>query len=82
MDEPLRCAYASWVSRLTRWTAVAILATTAVMEVVAYLVYRDATDGVFVNIAVAVYGLLTLLALWATDRLVRRVRRRNAQRPT
>src|SRR6266550_656523 len=50
---------------------------TVVLGVVAYLVYRNAIDGVFVNMAVAVYGLFAFAALWAIDRLVRRVRRRS-----
>jgi hypothetical protein len=69
------------LSKRVRWTAVVIVVATVVLEVVAYLVYRNAIDGVFVNMAVAVYGLFAFAGLWAIDRLVRRVRRRSARRP-
>jgi hypothetical protein len=69
------------MSQPARWTAVAIIVVTVVLEVIAFRVYRNATDGVFVNLAVAVYGLFTFAGLWAIDRLVRRMRRRSARRP-
>ena len=48
-----------------------------VLEVIAYLAYRDSTDGVFANLAIAMYGLVALVAIWVIDRIVGRLRRRD-----
>jgi hypothetical protein len=57
---------------------VVIVLATVVLEAVAYLVYRNATDGVFVNMAVAVYGLVACAGVWVIDRLISRMRRPGA----
>ena len=57
-----------------------VVAAVVVLEIVAYFVYRDVIDGVFANVAIAIYGLFALVAVWGIDRLTRHLRRRGAGR--
>ena len=57
-----------------------VVVAVVVLEIVAYFVYRDAIDGVLANLAIAIYGLFVLLAVWGIDRLTRRLRRRGVGR--
>lgn len=74
------CFYDSSMSRPARWIILAVVVAVVVLEIVGYLVYRDAIDGVFVNFVIAIYGLFVLVAVWVIDRLVRHLRRRGVGR--
>jgi membrane protein YdbS with pleckstrin-like domain len=69
------------MSKPARWITLVVGVAVVVMEIVAYFVYRDAIDGVFANLAIAIYGLFALVAVWVIDRLVRYLHRRGVERP-
>lgn len=64
------------MSKIARWAICAAVVATVVLEVLAYYHYRNAIDGIFVNLAVAIYGLIAIAVIWVADRVVRHIRRR------
>jgi hypothetical protein len=68
------------MTRPGRWIIRVVVVAIVVLEIVAYFVYRDAIDGVLANLAIAIYGLFVLVAVWGIDRLTRYLRRRGVGR--
>ena len=66
------------MSRAARIATTTVIVATVILEVVAYLVYRDAVDGqaILANVAIAVYALLAIAAISLIDRAARAVMRR------
>jgi hypothetical protein len=69
------------MSKPARWIIRVVGVAVVVSEIVAYFVYRNAIDGVLANLAIAIYGLFALVAVWVIDRLVRYLHRRGVGRP-
>ena len=59
-----------------------IVIATTILEVVAFYVYRQATDTVLLNLAIAVYGITAIIVVWGIDALIRRQRRRRFVDPS
>jgi hypothetical protein len=70
------------MSRSGRIATVIVIGAAAVLEVVAYLLYRDTVDGqaVLANAAIAVYAFLAVGVIALIDRAARAVMRRRRAR--
>jgi hypothetical protein len=64
------------MTRTGRVVSIVVVAATLVLEVIAYLIYRDATDAIFVNVGILLYAGIALAVVGCVDRLVRSHRRR------
>ncbi len=63
------------MSRTARYAVGVIVVLAIGLEVWAYIAYRNATDGVFVNAAILIYTLIAIGVVKALDVIVRRWRR-------
>ena len=71
------------MSKAARYAVGAVVVLTIGLEVWAYIAYRNATDGVFVNAAILIYALIAIGVIKALDVIVRRVlRQRHSANPS
>lgn len=80
---PRRLAeYDSYISKFARYTIGLLVLLTVGLEAWAYIAYRNATDGVFANVAILVYGIVAVFLVKVIDDVVRHLRRRRFANPS